>query len=141
MVTAKQNKDRTASRGHVEQSTVGEDIIEESARTVKPSDFVLLGLRVAIEDAQIKIAACVIDHWVTVACVKDTVDYEVRERKEQARDTTRVRSELLVVATKKSLEDELRVWKDMPGYRLGAWDRASIGSACHTHSRNKRIII
>ena len=77
MVPAQQDE-KSATRGrHMEQSRIRKDIIPQLASPIFPPHRVDIGLRTSVQDAQIQVAAGIVDGPVEMIGIKDAVDDQI----------------------------------------------------------------
>ena len=97
----------------MEQPRVCEHIVPQPASAILSPQEVYRRLRVSVEYAEIKVAARVILRPIDVIRVENTVDHQICESKEQARDAARVLLELF--PEQERVKHESRVGKRIFG--------------------------
>lgn len=131
MVTVEQNEERTDGGGHVQHPAIRKHVIPQPSRPIFAPDAVLLRLVAPVQDAQVEIAARVVDGEVAVVRVEDGVDHEIGEGEEEAGDAVWVGHEF--IALEERVEDKTGVREGGDGGGADGGDRAGIGGAGLAH--------
>lgn len=88
MIPGEDNEKRTDRGWHEYQPWICKDIVPNFSRPIQPSNGIDLILRSAVEEAEVKVAVCVVDGLISVAGVEYGVYDQIGERKKVARKSS-----------------------------------------------------
>ena len=95
MVSVQKDEKCAAGRWHQKKSAVSENIVPEFAGAILSPHWIHLSIVASIQDAQIKIAACIIDTPVPRIGMENRMDNQIRKSEEEGGHSTRVGNKLV----------------------------------------------
>ncbi len=107
MIAVEEDQESATSRRHHQQPPISETIRLQLSCAIKSTDGIELILRASVEDAQVQIAARVVDTPVLVVGIEYTMDDEVGKSEEQRGHAIWMFGKFITL--EESIEDKVRV--------------------------------